>query len=154
MINVALFSWTYVYVTIKLLAHCHTLALFPQSQTSPTTTTTTTTTTTFTFRLHSQCIHNGSGLPLLCVIVNANERQKWGRLRTRLVTLYIQALYLCFVVSLFSLSCSWTNTWASMQVNICVVINCLWLNELTSLKIWSVELAGLEVVMKLCTCLL
>ena len=100
----------YVYVTIKLLAHCHTLALFPQSQTSPTTTTTTTTTTTFTFRLHSQCIHNGSGLPLLCVIVNANERQKWGRLRTRLVTLYIQALYLCFVVSLFSLSCSWTNT--------------------------------------------
>ena len=39
--------------------------------------------------------------------------------------------------------------------NFSVVINDLWPTEkLSSLQMWSVELAELEVAMKLCTCLL
>ena len=116
--------------TIKLLPHCHTLASFPGLPFY------------LPFAIH------GSGLPLLCIIVNANKNG--GGLGTRLVILYI---YLSFVVSLLSLSYLWTNTCPLLcKSNFSVVINELWPTE--KLSSLSVELAGLKVAMKLCTCML
>ena len=88
--------------------------------------------------------------------VNANGSQKQGGLGTRLVTLY-PCFFIC--ASLFSLSYSWTDT-CPLTKNVLdyassVVINNLWPTvKLSSLQMWSGELAGLEVAMKLCTCLL
>ena len=62
--------------TIKLLPHCHTLASFPGLP-------------HFYLSFAFTIIHR-SGLPIVCIIVNANRSQNDGGLGMRVVTLYIQ----------------------------------------------------------------
>ena len=101
---------------------CPIVTLQPHSQASP----------VFTFI----CVHNNTRMwssTHCCVLLWAlTEGKKGGGLGTRLVTLYIQA-------SVFVPCC------CSILF---LPINDLWPKELSSLQIWSVELAGLDVVMK------
>ena len=133
--------------TIKLLPHCHTLASFPGLPRF--------------YLLFAFTIIHESGLPLLCIVVNANRSKKQGRPGNEL---YISKLFICALLFLYSLSPIYsrtdtcpltTNVFDYASQNFSLVINDLWPTEkLNSLQIWLVELAGLEVAMKLCTFLL